>query len=178
MNLLLTFSMVYGLFMLSNWTVTWFGLTDTTIPMAPFTSQHLCQCCGATGLVLQQPTGALLLILQSCYSLRLVSLTFRLYFYSIYGDYNLICTEQLMYFWGQTAEYFSVKVIAHFSPGKQTDRWLSMFPKLSEFSCNDPLNESFLKGANSFSSWTATTYWIQHCWKLGIFWRSLMVSLS
>ena len=36
-NLLLTFSMLYSLFVWSNWTVMWFGWTDTTVPMALFT---------------------------------------------------------------------------------------------------------------------------------------------
>ena len=33
----LDLSTLYSLFLWSNWTVTWFGWTDTTVPMAPFT---------------------------------------------------------------------------------------------------------------------------------------------
>ena len=77
---------------------------------------------------------------------------------------DFVCTWQLMYFRGQTTEHVTVEVIARFSSGEKTDRWLSMFPKLNEFVCNAPLNEPLLKGANSFSSWTATVYGIQQHW--------------
>ena len=85
---------------------------------------------------------------------RLVLLASRLFF----GPFtwvtcfiDFVCTQQLVYFRAEMTEHFT-EVVACFSSGEQTHRWLSMFPKFNEFVCNVPLNEPFLKGAKSFSS--------------------------
>ena len=42
-----------------------------------------------------------------------------------------VCTWQLVYFRGETTEHFTVQVVACFSSGEQTHRWLSVFPKFN-----------------------------------------------
>ena len=181
-NLLLTFSTLYGLFMWSNWTVMWFGLTDTTVPMAPFTKpafvsmlrRNMTRAPTANRSLASNPA----VMLQSSFSFASLSAVFFVPFTGVTCFVNFVCTQQLVYFWGQTTEHFTIKVIACFSSGKQTDGWLSTFPKLNEFVCNAPLNELFLKGAYSFSSWTATAESSIAENLASFFWRSLMVSSS
>ena len=164
-NLLLTFSMSYGL---CGQTELWCGSVGQT---ARYQWHRLPSCAPTANRSLASKP---VVMLQSAFSFASFSADFLVHLRGLH-----VSSTSSVHGNSYTSEVRRLsmsllKSLHAFLLGNKTDRWLSVFLKFNKFVCNAPLNEPFLKGGDGFSSWTATAYGIQHCWKFGIFLLTLV----